>query len=182
MNNSHACVDLIPLASATPLMVSLSLTRHCIKARSAFHSQHLSFSLHRPSYPQPPPKHPSCCWPPQTSLHPLSFDWAAELWWICPSSASGALSQFLPNKRTNDSPAAFVLNEKTYTYFVLPVSPLNRLRPRGTVLSSTDLFINLLKVQFQVTSRGNVCYVHSTVKSGCNTNDKVLPAALTYIW
>lgn len=36
LNNSSACVDLIPLARATPLMVSLSLTVRGTKEHSAF--------------------------------------------------------------------------------------------------------------------------------------------------
>lgn len=49
LNNGRACVDLIPLASSAPLMVSLSLRTHCIKAPSAFHSQHLPFFSVRPA-------------------------------------------------------------------------------------------------------------------------------------
>lgn len=107
LNNSHACVDLIPLASATPLMVSLSLTGHCIKAHSAFESQHLSFLLQPPSYPHPPfprPMHPSSRWPPQTfsfilSLHPLSFEQVAR---IMMNQTLLCCRQFFPcNKKTN---------------------------------------------------------------------------------
>lgn len=43
LNNSHTCMDLIPWPNSAPLMVSLSLMGHCMKAQFAFLSQHLSF-------------------------------------------------------------------------------------------------------------------------------------------